>query len=263
MKESVICKICGATFKSITNTHLQKHSISLKGYQNKFPETNLNFPCNKGHQLSETIRKKVSKAVKEALWRPDVRKRYLEGLKSRDYSREKHHQKKCSAKTRQLISQRTKEAMKNVPKEKLAYWKGKRGAKKGYSLTKEVKEKVSESVKKAMKNVPREVLVYWKGKTFSREHREKIGLAERGEKHWNWKGGISFEPYPPEFNDNLKEKIRRIDKHVCQICGINKIQLGYKLDIHHIDGNKNNNSFDNLISLCRECHISLEARICA
>jgi len=38
-------------------------------------------------------------------------------------------------------------------------------------------------------------------------------------------------------------------KERCEICGYNKA-----LEIHHINGNRKNNSEDNLIVLCRNCH---------
>lgn len=72
-----------------------------------------------------------------------------------------------------------------------------------------------------------------------------------------WNGGKSFEPYGPEFNRTLKEKIRKRDGYICQICGTRQSDLNRKLAIHHIDKNKQNNFFRNLISLCDSCHIKL------
>ena len=34
---------------------------------------------------------------------------------------------------------------------------------------------------------------YWKGKKLSEEHRRKMSESRKGEKHWNWQGGISPE----------------------------------------------------------------------
>ena len=78
-----------------------------------------------------------------------------------------------------------------------------------------------------------------------------------------WNGGLSFEPYTPEFNRILKEKIRKRDNHTCQKC--NEKQDGlyfnakrgkvlYKLNVHHIDYDKNNCDYDNLIALCFPCN---------
>ena len=74
------------------------------------------------------------------------------------------------------------------------------------------------------------------------------------EKNHAWAGGKSFEPYTIEFNNKLKEKIRRRDSYTCQECGFTQDKLGYKLSIHHIDYNKKNNNIDNLICLCKSCH---------
>lgn len=76
----------------------------------------------------------------------------------------------------------------------------------------------------------------------------------KGSNNPNWNNGSSYEPYGIEFNNQLKEKIRKRYNYTCQEC--NKLQkdLGYKLPIHHIDYNKKNNQENNLISLCRKCH---------
>jgi len=68
-----------------------------------------------------------------------------------------------------------------------------------------------------------------------------------------WKGGKSFEPYPIKWTKILKESIRQRDNHQCQICG--KLENGRKLDVHHIDYIKENLNPDNLISLCKSCHM--------
>lgn len=82
-----------------------------------------------------------------------------------------------------------------------------------------------------------------------------------GEKSLFWKGGISFEPYGIEFNRELRETIRKRDNYRCQECFRHQDELysksgrKYKLMIHHIDYNKTNNNENNLISLCRNCHV--------
>ncbi|MFA6461978.1 MAG: HNH endonuclease signature motif containing protein [Candidatus Woesearchaeota archaeon] len=88
----------------------------------------------------------------------------------------------------------------------------------------------------------------------SDEHRVKIS----GEGNSMWKGGLSFEPYSPQFNPLLKSKIRIRDRYICQNCGI--LEERSKLNIHHIDYNKQNNQPHNLISLCRNCHSKTNTR---
>ena len=78
------------------------------------------------------------------------------------------------------------------------------------------------------------------------------------EKHHCWKGGISNEPYSFDFNDELKERIKKRDNFICQICKITEeehlIVFGQPLCIHHINYNKLNSEENNLITLCHSCH---------
>lgn len=74
------------------------------------------------------------------------------------------------------------------------------------------------------------------------------------EKAPGWKGGISNEPYSFNFNEELKELIRRRDKYKCQLCGMPECENIKKLCIHHIDYNKKNYSPDDLIALCGKCN---------
>lgn len=92
----------------------------------------------------------------------------------------------------------------------------------------------------------------------SEVHLGKI-LPERSkEKHWNWKGGISNNPYPKIFNKLLKFKIRQRDNFTCCLCSISeeehKKKNGRVLSINHIDFNKNNCDVDNLNTLCARCN---------
>lgn len=76
----------------------------------------------------------------------------------------------------------------------------------------------------------------------------------RGPKHPRWQGGISREPYGWDFNDELKEEVRRRDGYKCQMCGAPQVECRTALPVHHIDYNKTNNSPVNLIALCTSCH---------
>ena len=102
-----------------------------------------------------------------------------------------------------------------------------------------------------------------RGKKMSEEYCKKLSEAHYklvvegkvgGENHYNWKGGKSFEPYPPTFNQQLKDKIRVRDKFICQLCGVPELECNSRLAIHHIDYNKNNCEMQNLLSLCRGCN---------
>lgn len=92
------------------------------------------------------------------------------------------------------------------------------------------------------------------GSRHSKETIKKIRLANLGEKSPSWRGGISFEPYAPEFNKQLKELIRQRDDYKCQKCGMPECENIRKLDIHHIDYIKKNCLPNNLIALCVRCN---------
>jgi len=50
------------------------------------------------------------------------------------------------------------------------------------------------------------------------------------------------------------------DNFICQNCakkGERSPWRNYDLDAHHIDGNRENNSYDNLITLCDDCHFEI------
>jgi len=61
----------------------------------------------------------------------------------------------------------------------------------------------------------------------------------------------------PRFNNGCRQW-KRIKKDIksCENCG-----RKYKLEIHHKDANQKNNNPDNLIKLCRRCHMILDNRI--
>lgn len=86
------------------------------------------------------------------------------------------------------------------------------------------------------------------------ESKLKISKALTLEKNPSWLGGKSFELYPNEFNNQLKNLIRKRDNQICMNCGIHREKLNVSLIVHHINYNKNINLPQNLISLCAKCH---------
>jgi hypothetical protein len=87
--------------------------------------------------------------------------------------------------------------------------------------------------------------------------KRKIGLANRGrlalERNPNWNGGTSFLPYPKVFNQRLRMKVRDFYGHVCLMC--KAPENGRRLIVHHVDSNKFNNEFENLVAVCHHCHL--------
>lgn len=74
----------------------------------------------------------------------------------------------------------------------------------------------------------------------------------QGNKHPNWQGGTSFEPYIIDWTETLRQSIRERDHYTCQICGMPQSDKAYC--VHHIDYDKKNCNPNNLITLCRSCH---------
>ena len=116
--------------------------------------------------------------------------------------------------------------------------------KRGIPLSDKIKAKMSE-VKMGEKNP-------MFGKHLSESTKQKLSIAFTGNKHPNWQGGKSFEPYGKKFNRILKRQIRERDNFICAICW--KKEDGRAHSVHHIDFNKRNNDPSNLITLCGGCH---------
>ena len=147
--------------------------------------------------------------------------------------------------------------------ERIAYKEGRHrgGFKKGHKILGFLGKKHTEKYKQLRsENNPMKNLIIIKKRI---QTVVKKGIFKL-ENHPNWRGGISFEPYSNEFNNNLKETIKNRDKYTCQLCKISekdyktKSKKKYRLNIHHIDYNKKNNSLSNFITLCLNCHTKTE-----
>lgn len=100
-----------------------------------------------------------------------------------------------------------------------------------------------------------------KGRKKSQETRDKLSVALIGrfcgkEGH-NWRGGISFEPYCPKFNDYLRLRIRKFFENRCVLCGKPEIENGQNLSCHHVEYNKSaccDGKPVQFAVLCKQCH---------
>ena len=100
------------------------------------------------------------------------------------------------------------------------------------------------------------------------EHRENTSKSLKGNTNakgqipWNYIDGRSKFLPPLRYGDDwdaIRLVVYRRDKFTCQDCGI----IGKSLDIHHkipylFSGD---NSIENLIALCRKCHMKAEHKI--
>lgn len=82
---------------------------------------------------------------------------------------------------------------------------------------------------------------------------KRRSIITKGEMNPSWCGGLSRLPYVYNWNF-ISKKIRERDGNKCMnnLC-TNKDGKG-KIEVHHIDHNKENNSSDNLITLCSVCN---------
>lgn len=170
----------------------------------------------------------------------------------------------CKDKTKENYPQlvHTKEARKkmsishtNVPlSEEHRKAIGKAGE--GKKRTEKTKQNIRESLegRKLSEEHIENLRISHTGLKYSDEMRKKCSKNSKGENNPAWKGGMSFEPYTIEFNDELKELIRLRDGFRCQLCSCPQEENLRKLAIHHIDYIKKNCNLSNLISLCMSCH---------
>ena len=148
-------------------------------------------------------------------------------------------------------SDKTKQKIKIARAKQPSVWIGKKHP--GYSAEYKNKMKVI-AVQKGYGK-------WMKGKKHSDVTKKKIGDAEKGVKNWAWRGGVSFLPYPPEFNKELKIKIRERDNYTCCLCGRTEREeleeLNRVLAVNHIDFNKQNCKEENLNTLCLRCNTKI------
>ena len=67
-----------------------------------------------------------------------------------------------------------------------------------------------------------------------------------------WEGRGSNPYISDEYWKSKKLALKR-DKYKCRLCG-KKVTVGVDNHCHHVDGNNENHSLDNLVTLCMDCH---------
>ena len=208
-------------------------SKNMKGKNNPFY----------GKHHTTITKQKISKALKGKYC---GEKSHCYGKHLTDKTKEKIRKAHVESGLNRRISERMK---KDNPMNYAKYRKKVSDSCKGKKLSEKTKRKISES---------------HKGRKNSIEHNKNISKAKKRlykdrTKNPNWQGGVSFLPYSPSFTKELKNKIRDRDNHICRLC--KKPENGRTLHVHHIDYDKMNNNPTNLISLCIDCHNSLQGDI--
>ena len=207
---------------------------------------------HKRKKLTEKTRKKISES----------RKKYLR--EHPEANRGETHPmfgKKHSKETREKMSKSRigKHPTEETRKKKSESMKGENNPNYGKHWSEEIRKKMSEAQ-----------MGIGKGKILSEEHKRKISESHKGFKHTkesikkmseskkgkrmgkessNWRGGISKLPYAFNFNEKLKKRIKKRDSYKCQIC-----ETLDDLSIHHVNYDKMNSDWNNLVTLCNSCH---------
>lgn len=253
MELYVICKFCGNKLKQLSYQHLKRHGITPREYKELFPNSKLMAEdvlkkisnISKGHKMSIESRNKLS-VIRKGENNPFYGKHHTEEFRKRLRQIRKKDPTSRRPEVRKKISlalkdkPKSEEHRKNLSKAKIRYYKTHDVWNKGKPFLVGERNPMYE-------------------KHHAEETKEKIRNSEyhknlSGENNPRWEGGISFEPYGPEFNDKLKEQIRKRDDYICQLCGAHQSKFKRALDVHHIDYDKKNNEPENLISLCYTCN---------
>jgi len=123
----------------------------------------------------------------------------------------------------------------------------------GKHHSKKSKEKMRKSHlgKKLSEEHKRKIGLAGFGRTVTEETREKISKAQRGEKHYNWKGDkVSYRTLHNWIVKNYGKTNR------CEICDGRKAKM---FDWHNLSGNYKRER-DDWQMLCRSCHMKIDGR---
>lgn len=139
-------------------------------------------------------------------------------------------------------------------------WLGEKNPNYGKPFTEEHKKNLCEARSNRSLEVDQRVSQILMGRELTEEHKIHIGESKRGEKHPNWQGGISFEPYCPKFDNNLKERVREFFGRKCFLCSKTEEENGKKLCVHHVNFDKMvccNDTPPLFVPLCPSCHTKI------
>ena len=73
--------------------------------------------------------------------------------------------------------------------------------------------------------------------------------------------GYGYQYIPYKEWERISKSIRKRDNHVCVRCGATEWVPMRAVLVHHIDGNRQNNVGDNLVSVCPPCHVDLHRSV--
>lgn len=110
---------------------------------------------------------------------------------------------------------------------------------------------------KFLNSVRKNIVIARKGVINDSHKKQSISMKKRydeGLVPWNFKEGAQNElnrrVRRPRWRQ-LSKLIKERDNNICLICNKTKNIM----QVHHVDGNEDNNSYDNLITVCVSCHM--------
>lgn len=136
-------------------------------------------------------------------------------------------------------------------------------ANRGRNYTKEMKRNMSEAHKGKKLGIEHKLKISkaLKGRIMSEETKLKLSESRKGrfkgEECNNWRGGVSFLPYCPKFDNEFRERVRKFFDRKCYLCDKDEIENGAKLCVHHVNYDKMtccNDTKPLFVPLCRVCH---------
>lgn len=101
-------------------------------------------------------------------------------------------------------------------------------------------------------------------------YREWLSSTQRANQKWcksdnpNWSGGVDADDLYRKGWPRARRRTLQRDGHSCQRCGASRDELGQNPDVHHIqpvrifDEPHDAHTLDNLVCLCRACHLTVE-----
>lgn len=208
----------------------------------------------KSKHLTESHKAAISNAL-TGIGNPQYGKR---GEKSPNYGK-KHSIERCMKNSLSHIGKTpSQETRKRLSEARI----GEKNPFYGKTHTAETKEKISNAMS-GKKRVARsaetraKISAIHKGKIVSEKTRLLLSDMHSGDKCIWWQGGISFEPYCPQFNENLKIRVRAFFGNRCVLCGKSQSDCDRALSVHHVEYNKNaccDGKPVHFAALCHNCH---------
>ena len=221
------CGICSKELKFVTHSHLKFHNMTTKEYFAQFPQSLSSWNVGLTKETDSRIKGGHSKGYN--LGHPGYYSREFLGnekfeeIEKIRSAKHKLHINRDSCRKGQVLGVESRKKNNSMK------WKA------------DAKGRTSEKYKG---RIP------WnKGLTkYTNPLVKKLADAKRKHpENYDWKTeGWTLE---------LRQKIRNHDGWKCQNCGMLQHNLKDVLVVHHKDGNHGNNLEENLISLCRKCHL--------